>query len=100
MTNAYEQFNTEDRRLVILRLLDADSGYSMNASVLQSALESVAAHTVSRDVVLHDIEWLQEVGLVTREDVGNVVIARLTGRGSDVANGRTTVPGVKRPRPD
>nr|WP_231111647.1 hypothetical protein [Vibrio mimicus] len=42
--------------------------------------------------------WLQEQGLVSLRDVGDCQIARLTGRGEDVATGQAVVPGVKRPR--
>jgi hypothetical protein len=30
--------------------------------------------------------------------VGSYMVASLTGRGQDAAEGRTTVPGVKKPR--
>lgn len=40
---------------------------------------------------------LKEQGLVMVEDIGTVLVARLTERGADVAAGRAIVPGVKRP---
>lgn len=89
----------EDRRLVILRILDGAPGYSANDSVLQSALDQFA-HVVSRDVVLADIAWLEEAGLITAETVGaRTRVAKLTPRGHDVATGRARHPGVKRPAP-
>jgi len=97
--SSYNEFITEDRRLVILRLLNEDKGYSLNAAILQTALEHTAAHTASRDQVIGDIDWLMDMGLVTREDIGSVVIAKLTQRGAEVATGRATVTGVKRPSP-
>ncbi len=52
---------TEDRRLVILRALAEDPGYSHNESVLQSILAAFG-HSVSRDVVKSLISWLAEQG--------------------------------------
>lgn len=91
-------FLTEDRRLAILRTLDCAEGYAMNESVLQAALERVA-HSVSRDRVRADIAWLSEQGLVESNLVadGNVMVARLTTRGQDVAAARSVHPGVRRP---
>lgn len=96
----YNEFVAEDRRLAILRFLAEDSDYSLNDSVLQTALGHVG-HGVSRDVLRNDLAWLSEQGLATVEQVmgGKVAVARLTDRGADVAAGRAVVPGVKRPTP-
>lgn len=96
---SYRELVQADRRLVILRLMaESDSGYSANSSVLQLGLETVG-HTVSRDVVHTDLAWLCEQGLVKVEPLATVNVATLTTRGLDVAKGRATVPGVKRPGP-
>ena len=42
--------------------------------------------------------WLEEMGLAEVEGLGAVKVLHLTGRGEDVARGRVSVPGVKRPR--
>lgn len=94
----FDELIESDRRLVILRTLEEDPGYTMNESVIQTCLEAIG-HSVSRDRVRTDLEWLREQGLVTLADVVSVKVAKLTGRGADVACGRATVPGVKRPRP-
>ncbi len=96
--SAFENLLNEDRRLAILRLLSEDAGVSLNESVLQSCL-SALGHTVSRDRVRTDMEWLREQGLVTIQEVVSVKVATLTGRGEDAAQGKTVIPGVKRPRP-
>ncbi len=96
--SAFNELIDADRRLVILRTLEEDPGYSLNESVLQSCLEALG-HSVSRDRVRTDLAWLSEQGLITIEVVVNVQVATLTSRGSDVAAGKITVPGVKRPRP-
>ncbi|EBT2372259.1 ArsR family transcriptional regulator [Salmonella enterica] len=87
---------TEDRRLVILRSL-MDCNNEANESILNDCLDAYG-HNVSRDVVRTQINWLQEQGLVTVEDLHGFFIVTVTGRGQDVAEGRTRVPGVKKPR--
>ncbi|ATX97206.1 ArsR family transcriptional regulator [Citrobacter freundii] len=87
---------TEDRRLVILRSL-MDCNNEANESILNDCLDAYG-HNVSRDVVRTQINWLQEQGLVTVEDLHGFFIVTITGRGQDVAEGRTRVPGVKKPR--
>lgn len=86
----------QDRRLVMLRSL-VDIGGEANESILQDCLDAYG-HRVSRDQVRTHINWLAEQGLVTNEPVGSYFVASLTGRGQDVAEGRSTVPGVKKPR--
>ena len=94
----FREIKTADMRLVMLRCI-AEDGFSLNESMLQSALE-MFGHEVSRDAVRTEMRWLEEQGLVKVEDVaGAILVAHLTGRGQDVAAGRATVPGVKRPRP-
>lgn len=98
MTGFHEVL-AEDRRLAILRLLESDSDYAVNESLVQTALGQLG-HGVSRDTVRADFAWLAEQGLVTVEIVAETIhVARLTGRGADVAQGLARVPGVKRPRP-
>ncbi|KAF1009073.1 MAG: hypothetical protein GAK28_00706 [Luteibacter sp.] len=89
----------EDRRLVMLRLLAEQPGYRMNSSVLHAGLHHLAVHA-TRDDVATDLCWLKEQGLVVLDDVPEAPglrIAALTGRGSDVVGGLSTVPGVSRP---
>ncbi len=97
--NAFSELITADIRLVILRTLESDPGYDLNESVLQSVLASLG-HSVSRDRVRTELQWLAEQGLVTLKDVVGVQVATLTKRGADVATGRARVPGVKRPGPE
>lgn len=95
---AFGDLVDEDRRLVMLRCLKEDPGYSLNESVLQAMLEALG-HNVSRDRVRTDLGWLREQGLVTVQEVVSVQVATITDRGIDVATGKAVVPGVKRPRP-
>ena len=94
----FAQLQAENRRCAFLRFLADDPDYSLNTSVLQTALAAIG-HGVSRDQIETDAAWLEEQGLVAREDLGGIVVVTLTQRGADVAAGRTVVPGVKRPGP-
>ena len=87
----------EDRRLVILRVLLESAAFTANEYILQRMLESFG-HVVSQDRLRTELAWLREQDLVTVDVAGGVHIAKLTSRGDDVAHGRTTQPGVKRPR--
>lgn len=97
MTMSYAAVVTEDRRLVILRVLLDSTAYTANEFILQTMLERFG-HLASADQVRTDLAWLHEQQLVEVEQVSDVRIARLTGRGEDVGRGRAQVPGVKRPR--
>lgn len=86
----------QQSRLVILRSLLECRGEA-NESMLQSCLD-VYGIKVSRDEVRANLSWLADSGLIEVEHVGECMVATLTGRGSDVAEGRAIVPGVKKPR--
>jgi hypothetical protein len=89
----------EDRRLAILSLLSDSAGYSAGSPMLQLALGGLG-HNIALDTVNSELAWLRDAGLCTLEDVSGVIIAGINGRGVDVARGRTTVPGIARPRPE
>lgn len=92
----FAQYLREDMRLVILRVLATMPSYTANSSVLSGGLNTVG-HNPSRDQVKTEIRWLEEQGLVTVEQAFDLLIARITERGADVAAARTVVPGVKKP---
>jgi hypothetical protein len=99
MSGKYEQHLSEHRRLVILRVLSEAPAYSANASILQTTLDELGL-TASRDQVVAEIAWLTEMGLITSDHaLPGVVVAKITERGHDVAEGKARVPGVKRPGP-
>ena len=95
---SYRDHVIADLRLVILRLLSESSGYELNSSVLQMAASDYG-HEVSRDTLHSELQWLSEQGLVTLREIATVRVAVLTARGADVAEGRASTPGVKRPGP-
>jgi len=85
------------RRLSILRVL-AEGGYSANESLIRDVVETFGVGA-TRDQVRGAIAWLADQGLVTAEAIAGLTIARITERGLDVAHGRASYPGVKRPSP-
>ena len=96
---SFEKTVTEQQRLVILQTLAADNDYSLNEYLVADALAQWG-HRVSADKVRTELNWLQEQGLVkTHLLAGQALIATLTHRGLDVANGAVRVPGVYRPLP-
>lgn len=94
MVNIFHQ----DQRLVILRSL-IDANYDANESILDDCL-ALYGHKISRDLVRNHLNWLEEQGLVKIERLTDgFMVATITQRGVDVANGEAVVDGVKRPRP-
>lgn len=89
---------TADLRLVVLLSLAQDTGYAHNEYVLKEMLAQLG-HSVSRDKLRTELNWLDEQGLIDLQDVAGTTVAKLTGRGKDVAEGAVIVPGVKRPEP-
>ncbi len=94
----YSEHIAADRRLVILKLLEESSGYFCNEYLLRQMLEAFG-HTPSQSVLRDDFFWLGVQGLVTVSETGGLLLAKLTTRGLDVADGREVVDGVKRPGP-
>lgn len=95
---SFAQYQTEDRRLVLLKALEAAVQYRANAYLLRHFAESLG-HVVSSDRIAQDLTWLAEQDLVRMEAAQGISVATLTERGLDVATGRAVVPGVKRPAP-
>lgn len=96
--SAYATRVAEALRLSILQLLDEAAGYELGDGVLVAALAEIGHHQ-SLDRLRIELSWLAEQGLVETRRVGALVIARVTERGVDVAQGRARVPGVRRPGP-
>jgi len=98
MSYDYDQLVAEHQRITILRLLAEDADYALNDSLIRDMVTRYG-FAPSRDRVRTQLSWLAEQGLVTLAPSGGCLVARLTERGEDVARGRATVPGVKRPSP-
>jgi hypothetical protein len=94
----FADFQQADRRLVILKALEAAAQYRANLLLLRRYCDALG-HVVSSDRIAADMAWLAEQGLVEHDSSGPVGVATLTARGLDVATGRAEVPGVQRPQP-
>jgi hypothetical protein len=96
----FNEFARENRRLVVLQMLAEDADYAANEHVLRRGADAYG-HSISQDTLRGDIAWLTEQGLITTDTVGSTtLVAKITARGLDVAQGRAIVPGVQRPRPE
>jgi Fe2+ or Zn2+ uptake regulation protein len=93
---SYNTLLAEDRRLSILLLMKDAPGGTTNEALLHQALP-IYGHSPSLDTVRSDLGWLAEQGLVETKEPGGLLIATITARGDDAANGRAAVPGVKKP---
>lgn len=94
-----KDIQTEARRLAILQLLQRDPDYSINDSLLQPLLAS-QGHGVSIAVVRADLAWLEQLGLLSTNELPGCTVALLRSDGVDVAMGVSVVPGIARPRPE
>jgi hypothetical protein len=88
----------EDARLIMLRELHAQSNYSLNDSLLRETLEGFGI-AKTRDWVREELNFLADVGAVSRISVGSVVVATLLQKGVEHVERRLTIQGVKRPSP-
>ena len=82
----------DDLRLAILEILK-DAGPA-NEIVLKQALAGVVKQTPSSDRLRAELERLADQGLI---HLTHVVAVHITERGEDVAEGRATADGVRRP---
>lgn len=96
---SYQDFQTEGRRLGILRILHRRNQFTANEYSLNDELGGNYGHHVSKDQLHTDLAWLEEQGLVICQQPRAGWIATLTSRGADVAEGRARVPGIARPQP-
>lgn len=96
---SYQDFQTEGRRLGILRILARRNLFTANEYSMNDELAGNYGHHVSKDLLHNDCAWLEEQGLVMVQQPRAGWIITLTGRGSDVAEGRAKTPGVATPQP-
>lgn len=94
----YSEHFSMHLRIAVLRVLASAPAWRANSSILCSAVDSLGL-TATRDQIRGELAWLAEQRLVTTVDHSGLVVATLTERGVDVAEGRAVVPGVQRPTP-
>jgi hypothetical protein len=94
----YNQFTSEQRRLVILQALSAAPCYMLMDAVINKQLSSHGLAT-GHDSLKAELMWLNEQGLIVYKQEDSFATATLTARGNDVRQGLSTMPGVSRPEP-
>lgn len=92
---SFEEEQTELRRLRILRVLSTKPPYRANDSLIAMVVQSFSIDA-SSDQIRTDLHWLKENGLLEIEEIATVIIATLTQRGFETAQGIIAVPGVRR----
>lgn len=86
-----------DRRLVILRLL-RQTGEGINTTVLTKGLQAIGHGYADRSMVIDDVRWLEQRGLVGTEELkSDLHMVTITGEGERVAEGKRRVAGIDRP---
>jgi len=96
---SFSDLNDAHVRLAILRLLDGAPEYSANDSVLAQSVQQLGLQC-TRDQMRGHLAWLADQRAVTLVQATTFLsVATLTERGSDLAAGRSTIPGVQRPSP-
>lgn len=95
---SFSAFENEYHRLAILQFLNEQPGYTGNADIVATSLQS-KGRMLTVDQVKTELYWLSEQSLVDISITGDLVRVTLTGRGGECAAGIARVPGVARPRP-
>lgn len=96
---SFEQHLSEDARLVILRGLVDETDGRLNEIALTRLLDTFG-HRRSREWVRTQIGKLKELGAVTVDEAGTVLIASITRAGIDHVERRSVIAGVARPSPE
>lgn len=95
----YAERIAQQQRLLLLQALQQDNDYTVSDLMLQAWLDECGM-ALSRDKLRTELQWLMDQGVLELECSGALYIAKLTGRGLDIAEGRATNPGIARPRPE
>ena len=90
---------TQNRRLHILKCLKISTDYRMSDLLLQEMLKKIGFASPLA-VIKADLAWLEQLGLLSTQELPGMTIALLCSEGVDVADGLSHVPGIARPRPE
>jgi hypothetical protein len=92
-----DEYDRQDRRLVILRLLNEDTDKTIRDRTLQIALQQLG-HNESLDVIRADMAWLKSVGAISvATPHPDIYIASLERPGRDHIELKTPIPGILKP---
>lgn len=85
----------EHRRGYIVAILRDLPRNTANDAIMADVVNRLGVPT-SRDTMRVELAWLEEQGLITTLVDEGLIVATLTERGNDCADGRAMVPGVRR----
>ncbi|HAT50760.1 MAG: ArsR family transcriptional regulator [Nitrospirae bacterium] len=88
----------EERRGLILQLLSKVPQFTANEVIIRDHLIGMGCPT-GWDVLVGELAWLDEQGLIQLDKPGGLAIAKITRQGQDAADGTTRYPGVRTPLP-
>lgn len=91
----YGKFLEPRRRGILLAILHQSNNQGASVPVLASVSQSMG-YRAARETIEADLAIMAEMGLLTVRDIGTVRLARIEPRGSDVATGQLTLPGIER----
>lgn len=95
----FDTYMSEDRRLVLLRLLEAQDDFTLNDALLLHGLEQLG-HGVSRQILQDDIVWLEAAVLVAVHRLSpQIMRVRLSEKGQEVCLGKRRIAGIRRLKP-
>jgi len=92
----FDDMIREEARLILLRTLGEETNETLNSELLRRSLE-VFGITRPRDWVHEELGYLKQMGAVTLNAVGTVIIASLTDKGRDHLARAIKITGVKQP---
>ena len=90
-------FQAPMRRRDTLQVLLQTRGNVCSEMTLRKYVRELGNYNLSAALMLDDIFWLQERGLIKTHENGGVLFATLIERGRDVAQGDESIDGVDMP---
>ncbi len=92
----FDTYMSEDRRLVILRLLEAQDDFTLNDGLLLHGLDQLG-HGVARQILQDDVVWLEQKELVELTPLSpQIMRVRLREKGQEICLGKQRIAGVRR----
>lgn len=95
---SFNEYLTEDARLVILKGLARQPDGTLNEAILVRVLDSFG-HRRSREWLRTQLRTMADVGAVQITEAGSVMIAVITRAGFDHVDRRSVIEGIARPSP-
>ena len=93
------EIETENRRLHILKCLQSAPSYRRSTVLLQDMLTRIGL-SAARSVIDNDVLWLERLGLVSTDELGDYLMVLLRAEGIEVASGIVFIKGIARPLPE